>query len=287
MRTVDGRHLAVDRLGDPCGTPVFLLHGTPGSRLGAAPRSMVECRPGMQVIVYDRPGYGGSDRRPGRSIADAAEDVRSIADALGLERFAVAGRSGGAPHALACAALLPGRVTRTAALVSLAPRDSVGLDWFDGMTASNVRDYTTASSHPEEIAERLAVRSATIRKDPARLLDELERELTDTDRRIVSDAEVRSMLITNYVETLRSSAYGWIDDVLATCRPWGFDPADIPGPVLLWHGEKDGFSPVGHARWLAERIPGATAVLDPAASHFDAINALPGVFGWLLGERWT
>ncbi|QXE37603.1 alpha/beta hydrolase [Streptomyces sp. GMY02] len=285
VRAADGRHLMVERLGDPRGRPVFLLHGTPGSRLGPAPRGMVLYQRGMQLIAYDRPGYGGSDRLEGRSVADVAQDVATIADALGLERFAVAGRSGGAPHALACAALMPDRVTRTAALVTLAPRDAAGLDWFEGMTAFNVLEYTTASRDPDGMAARLIPRADAIRRDPVRLLDELRGELTDSDRMVVSDAGVRTMLLRNYQEALRGSAYGWIDDALAFCGPWGFDPAAIKGPVLLWHGEKDVFSPVGHSRWLGERIPGATVVLEPTAAHFDALHALPRILTWLLEDE--
>ncbi|MFJ2651364.1 alpha/beta fold hydrolase [Streptomyces sp. NPDC087420] len=284
VRGADGRHLMVERLGDPHGRPIFLLHGTPGSRLGPAPRGLVLYQRGMQLIAYDRPGYGDSDRLQGRSVADVAQDVTTIADALGLERFAVVGRSGGAPHALACAALLPDRVTRTAALVTLAPRDAAGLDWFEGMAASNVLEYTTASVDPDGVAARLTPRADAIRKDPVRLLDDLRRELTDSDRRVVSDIGVRTMLLRNYQEALRTSAYGWIDDALAFCSPWGFDPADIQGPVLLWHGEKDVFSPVGHTRWLAERIPDVTTVLEPAAAHFAALHALPRTLTWLLND---
>jgi pimeloyl-ACP methyl ester carboxylesterase len=243
---------------------------------------MVLYQRGMQLIAYDRPGYGGSDRLEGRSVAHVIEDVRAIADALGLDRFAVVGRSGGAPHALACAALLPERVTRAAALVTLAPRDADGLDWFEGMAASNVHEYSTASADPEGLTARFIVRSDEIRRDPVRLLDDLRRELTDSDRMVVADAGVRAMLLRNYQEALRTSAYGWIDDALAFSSPWGFDPAEIKPPVLLWHGEKDVFSPVGHSRWLAERIPGATAVLEPTAAHFDALHALPRILTWLL-----
>ncbi|WP_188275190.1 alpha/beta fold hydrolase [Streptomyces sp. CBMA152] len=284
VRAADGRHLMVERFGDPRGRPVFLLHGTPGSRLGPAPRGMVLYQRRMQLIAYDRPGYGGSDRLEGRSVADVVQDVRTIADSYGLERFAVVGRSGGAPHALACAALLPERVTRTAALVTLAPRDAPGLDWFEGMTAYNVEEYTTASVDPEEFAARLIPRSDEIRRNPIQLLDELRRDLTHADRMVVKDAGVRSMLLRNYQEALRTSAYGWIDDALALSSPWGFDPADITGEVLLWHGVKDVFSPVGHSRWLAERIPGATAVLEPTAAHFDALHALPDILTWLIEE---
>src|SRR5690606_26673026 len=118
--TPDGRRLAVEQRGRPDGHPVFLLHGTPGSRLGPRPRASVLYRLGIRLITFDRPGYGGSDRMRGRRVADVAADVACIADALGLGAFAVVGRSGGAPHALACAALMPDRVTRVAALVGLA-----------------------------------------------------------------------------------------------------------------------------------------------------------------------
>ncbi|TXS47285.1 alpha/beta fold hydrolase [Streptomyces sp. OR43] len=282
VRAADGRQLVVERLGDPRGRPVFLLHGMPGSRLGPAPRGMVLYQRKTQLITYDRPGYGDSDRLPGRCVADAVQDVRAIADHIGLDRFAVVGRSGGASHALACAALMPERVTRTAALVGLAPRDAEGLDWFEGMAPSNVLAYTTARSDPDSLAESFISRSAVIRKNPVRLIDDLRRELTDSDRMVVNDAGVRTMLLRNYREGLRTSAYGWIDDALAFSHPWGFDPASITGPVLLWHGEKDVFSPVGHTRWLASRIPGAKVVVEPAAAHFDALHALPRILTWLL-----
>ncbi|GAB3901332.1 hypothetical protein GCM10027612_64540 [Microbispora bryophytorum subsp. camponoti] len=116
------RRLAVAQRGKiHGGRPVFLLHGTPGSRIGPLPREGLLYRLGVRLITYDRPGYGGSDRHEGRSVGDVAADVAAIADHLGLDRFAVVGRSGGGPHALACAALIPHRVTRAAVLVGLAP----------------------------------------------------------------------------------------------------------------------------------------------------------------------
>ncbi|TLS43525.1 alpha/beta hydrolase, partial [Streptomyces montanus] len=91
----DGRRLAFEEWGDKGGTPVVLLHGTPGCRYGSVPEKVREARPGVRFIAYDRPGYGESDRGPGRRVADAARDVAAVADALGLDRFAVLGRSGG------------------------------------------------------------------------------------------------------------------------------------------------------------------------------------------------
>jgi pimeloyl-ACP methyl ester carboxylesterase len=156
------------------------------------------------------------------------------------------------------------------------------------MSASNVAEYTSASAGPERLADSLERRSAAIRANPVQLLAELREELAEPDRRIVSDAGIRSMLVRNYREALRTSADGWIDDALAFCNPWGFDPADIKVPVLLWHGEEDVFSPVSHSCWLADRIPGATAVVQPDAAHFTALSVLPEILTWLLTDReWT
>ncbi|MFF4346538.1 alpha/beta fold hydrolase [Streptomyces sp. NPDC001530] len=284
VRTADGRLLRVEVSGDPRGRAVFLLHGMPGSRVGPRPRSMFLYQRGTRLISYDRPGYGGSDRMPGRRVVDVVQDVAVVADALGIDRFAVAGRSGGAPHALACAALMPERVTRAAALVGLAPRNAEGLDWFAGMAPSNVNEFRTAFTDPERFVARLIPRSAAIRRDPVRLLEELRQDLTDDDRQIVSDNTIRSMLLRNYREALRTSPYGWIDDALALTGQWGFDPAEIQVPVLLWHGVKDVFSPASHSSWLAARIPRATAVLEPTAAHFAALRALPKVLTWLLAD---
>lgn len=266
---------------------MFLLHGTPGSRLGPSPRGMMLYHQGVRLISYDRPGYGGSDRLRGRRVADVAQDVATIADALGVERFGVVGRSGGGPHALACARLLADRVTRVAVMVSLAPRGADGLDWFDGMAESNIVEYTAATTGPEKLAASLESRSAAIRDDPMRLLADLRRELTGPDRVVVSDAGIRSLLARNYHEALRTSAAGWYDDVLAFSTPWGFDPDDIRVPVMIWHGTEDVFSPVSHSRWLADHIPGAIAVWQPYAAHFTALRVLPDVLTWLLTGWWV
>ena len=127
--TDDGRILAVEQWGDPTGIPVVYLHGTPMSRLARYPDDSLFHELGVRLITYDRPGFGGSTPRPGRRVVDAAADVATIAAALGLDRFAVFGVSGGVPHAMAVAARYPERVTRLGALASLAPRDAAGLDW--------------------------------------------------------------------------------------------------------------------------------------------------------------
>jgi pimeloyl-ACP methyl ester carboxylesterase len=283
LLTRDGRALTYAQHGDLEGRPVVVMHGTPGSRIGPIPRASRLYLQGVRLIAYDRPGYGGSDRLAGRDVTHAAADVADLADELGIERFAVVGRSGGAPHALACAALLPDRVTRAAALVPPGPLALMGPGWYDGMTASNVREYTTAVAGEEALEAYLGALAKEIRQDPESHLPFDERDLVRPDRAVIADFGIRGMLLDNFREALRQTPYGWIDDTLSFVRPWGFDPAAIRVRVRLWHGTDDIYAPVTHTRWLAAHIPGAEMVIRPATGHFGAIEALPSILTWLSG----
>lgn len=280
VRTHDDRELAVAECGRSDGRPVFLLHGTPGSRLGPCPRSSVLYRMGVRLIAFDRPGYGRSDRKPGRRVADAAQDVSAIADALGLDRFAVLGRSGGGPHALACAALMPDRVTRVAVLVGLAENTRAPVaGWSNQMTGFNRRAYLAAEGGATALTARLD--ADRFRRDPALLARELYTELTESDRRVLDDVGIRRLLISSWAEGIHRSADGWIDDLLAFVIPWGFDQAEITAPTLIWHGADDRFSPVGHAHALGQRIPGCRVVIQPGRGHFGALKVMPDVISLL------
>ncbi|GAA0410409.1 alpha/beta hydrolase [Acrocarpospora corrugata] len=274
--------MAVEIWGKPDGTPVFLLHGTPGGRFQPRPREKSLHMLGIRLISFDRPGYGGSARRLNRTVGDVAADVAAIADALGLGVFAVVGRSGGAPHALACAALLPDRVTRAAALVGLAPRTAEGLDWFEGMIDANVMAYTEARAGHRAITARLRVAAREIRADPGSKVRGIYEQVPESDRRVVGDNGIRRMLERNFVEGLRDSVDGWVDDVMAFSIGWGFEVSAITAPTLLWHGENDVYSPVGHAYWLAGRIPHADVWIQRGAAHFGALEVLPRVLAWLV-----
>lgn len=275
------RSLAVDIAGAERGWPVFLMHGTPGSRNGPRPRSSVLYRLGVRLISYDRPGYGGSSRLPGRRVADAAADVAAVADDLGIDEFSVVGRSGGGPHALACAALLPERVRRTAVLVGLAPAGAAGLDWFGGMTEANVRDYGTAEHDMLVLAEQLRLRAERTIDDPGSLLALLVEQMTEADRRVMAGVPIRRQLTDAFAEALRRGPDGWIDDVLALRADWGITLTQIRMPVRLWHGADDNFVPASHTRWLAEQIPGAQLHVQRCSAHFGAVEVLPEMLAWL------
>jgi pimeloyl-ACP methyl ester carboxylesterase len=269
-------------LGNPEGKPVFLLHGSPGGRNGPRPRHIVLYRLGIRLISYDRPGYGDSSRDPDRTVASAAEDVRTIADYFKLPRFSVVGRSGGAPHALACAALLPDRVISAAALASLAPRDADDLDWMAGMTESNQRAYGYAVTDKTALIAMLEKQAKGVGKGSEGLLTELRPEMGNHDREVVDDIALRRIIAGVHVEALSNKpVHGWADDVIALSRPWGFEPAKITVPVKLWGGKDDVFSPIGHTYWLAAQINGAEVEIGVGKAHFGTVEILPKILVWL------
>jgi pimeloyl-ACP methyl ester carboxylesterase len=282
IRVTGGRQLAVQISGPTGGVPVFLFHGTPGSRTGPQPRHTVLHRLGIRLISYDRPGYGWSSRRQGRAVADAATDVGLIADHLGVDRFAVVGRSGGGPHALACAAKLADRVIRTAVLVSLARPDAADLDWFDGMTASNQDAFGRAHVDALALLDGIRRRADELARDPESMVVTIESEMAAADRHVVGDRVIRSQLVKTFSEAMRHGPYGWHDDILALRREWGFEFDAITGPVYLWHGTEDRFAPASHSLWLKRRIKGAAITLQPGAAHFTALEVLPELLKWAV-----
>ncbi|WP_432839255.1 alpha/beta fold hydrolase [Dactylosporangium sp. CA-092794] len=263
------------------------MHGTPGSRKGPKPRGIALYRQGIRLISYDRPGYGMSDRREGRDVADAANDVAAVAGFLGLKRFAIVGRSGGGPHALACAAhpAVRSMVTRVAVLVSFAPWDSPDVDWYDGMNEDNVRGFGRDAPDTATVEAEIAWRAKQAGQDPYHLIRHLMEQMPPKDLQTINQYALRRKIVESHGEALRTGPYGWIDDALALRRDWKFDLAAIDTDqikVLIWHGAHDTFAPVGHAHLLHQAIPGATMQVDPHAAHFDAIEVLPRLLPWLI-----
>ncbi|WP_100414556.1 alpha/beta fold hydrolase [Mumia flava] len=251
------RHLAVCEWGVPTGYPVFWLHGTPGSRY-TRHDSSVYTEAGARVITYDRPGYGQSTRDRGRDIAAAAHDIAAIAATLRLDEFAVAGRSGGGPHALAAAALLPDRVSRCASVVGVGPWDAKDLDWLGGMTQGNVDEYTWAAEGESILHERMEPRCREIVRAMA-AGEGLGKnyELSPDDRATAADIGHRAMLSQAVQEAFRCGIWGLVDDDLAFTRPWGFAPDDVEAPTQVWYGTEDTLVGTQHGTWLLEHVPKA------------------------------
>lgn len=287
--SADGRAIGVAEYGPADGFPIFSIHGTPGCRYGGPPPEQPDLydRLGVRAIGFDRAGYGRSTRHAGRRVVDAAADVQTIAGHLGLKTFAVTGGSGGGPHCLAVATLLPG-VTRAACVVGVAPFGDAGLpqdQWLAGMTKGNVDEFTWAVAGESVLRpqlQRLAAeelpRAAV---DPSTALGE-EYELSAGDREIISRPAYQERIKRMIQESYRTGVDGWVDDDLVFVTPWGFDVAELKVPTMVWFGVEDTLVPAAHGEWLAGHVPQAT-VVRMTGGHMELANRVEDLIRWLLG----
>lgn len=246
---------------------VFWHHGTPNIGTPPEPLFQAAARLGIRWVSYDRPGYGGSTPCPGRDLASAAGYVSRVADALGVDRFAVMGHSGGGTHALVCGALLPDRVLGVVSMAGLAPYGAEGLDWFAGMTPSGVASLR-AAAEGRAAKERHEASGAGY-----------DAEFTQADHAAL--AGTWSWLGGVVGPAVAGGPGGLIDDDLAYVAPWRFDPAQMTTSVLLLHGGRDRVVPSSHSEWLAARCPAAELRLCPDDGHISILNSSEAALGWL------
>jgi pimeloyl-ACP methyl ester carboxylesterase len=285
ISTEHGRKIRILEAGQPDGVPVLVLRGSPHSRL-LYDRWVEDAQSrGIRLICYERPGYGGSTRHPGRTVASAANDVAAIAKELGLNRLLIWGVSGGGPHALACAALLPGLVAAAAVLASPAPYPAEGLDYFAGMGEDNVAS-TRAALESREACERVveAQASELLRADRETLVQALHSLLCPVDAAVLT-TDFADFVLRSVREGIGERRDGDVDDEIAFVTPWGFELSQIRIPVLLMHGEQDRMVPFSHGKWLASKIPNVQSRFLPDDGHLTlSLRRLPEVHAWLLGK---
>lgn len=269
----DGRKLhGYDTGADGGADPLVVVwhHGTPN--IGAPPEPLFATSDqlGIRWVSYDRPGYGGSTPREGRSVASAAADTSAVADALGIDRFAVMGHSGGGTHALACAALLPERVLGVVSVAGLAPFGADGLDWFTGMSSGGVASLR-AALEGREAKERYEASapeddSAFVAADHAAL---------------ASDWSWFGPIV---MAGLEGGIGGLVDDDLAYVAPWGFEPHQVLAPTLIVHGAADRMVPSSHGEWLARQCASAELWLATDDGHISILGSAPAALEWLCRE---
>jgi pimeloyl-ACP methyl ester carboxylesterase len=253
------------------GSPVavFWCHGSPN--IGSPPEPLFAAAQanGLHWVSYDRPGYGGSSPHDGRTIASAAGDVAAIADALGIGRFAVLGHSGGGPHALACAALLPGRVIAAVSVSAPAPFGADGLDWFAGWPSGIAAENRAATGGREALEAHWASAGD----------EDMGTSFTDADMTALGGRW--SWLAGVAGQAIEQGNEGYLHDTLASVQPWEFGLDAIGVPVLIMHGVKDKMVPCAHGQWLAAHCPAAEWRAVPDAGHITVLDSAPEALTWL------
>lgn len=269
LRTADGRDVHWFDTGGPADAPVLLWHhGTPQTGAVIEPVARAAGARGIRVVSCARPGYPGSTPLPGRTVADSARDALAVLDARGVDRLITAGASGGGPHALACAALAPDRVTAVLVMAGVAPYDG-GPDWFAGMA-----DPSGTGSALLGREARLA-HAQTAEFDPNSFIDRDYAALDGAWSALGVDAQAGSA----------AGPDGEVDDDVAYVTPWGADLSAITAPVLLVQGGRDRVIPPLHAHRQLERLPTAELWLRPREGHVSVLTALGTGLDWALGQR--
>jgi pimeloyl-ACP methyl ester carboxylesterase len=266
-RLADGRTLAYEEWGDPAGTPILFTHGFGDSRLTRHPDDSIAERLGVRLITVDRPGIGGSDPKRVKAVAERADDLRELAGALGIERFAVLGWSGGTPTALACGARFPERVAAVGVAAGFAPFEREGA--YEGLNARMARGLPGIRKAPWLARLFMAQAARGYRRDPEKAFEQqFGEQMTAPDRAVMAEPGVRDNMLAGAVEAHRQGSKGMaLDMQLLFARQWGFDLADVRVPVRLWFGDADDLTPPQMGRYLAERLPDAELTMYPGEAH--------------------
>jgi pimeloyl-ACP methyl ester carboxylesterase len=277
----DGRSLGYAEYGDPSGKPVLFFPGTPSSRLLHPPEGPTTSL-GARLIVVERPGFGLSDFQPGRTLLDWPDDVVALADALDIERFAVAGLSAGGPYAVACGFKIPHRLTKVAVISGVGPTDLPG----STREMSRVRQAGAAVARRAPwLLRPLLWLVSNPHRDPERFFDRMTAQNAEVDLAILARPEVKAMLMSSYLEATRAGVRGFAREAVILSNPWGFRPQDVTVPVALWHGEADANVSLSAARHLAEAIPNCRATFLPGEGHWLFLDHWDEILAALVGRE--
>jgi pimeloyl-ACP methyl ester carboxylesterase len=263
----DGRTLAFIERGTPSGTPIVYCHGVPSASIEAnlIVDDAVASALGLRIIVPDRPGMGRSTYQRGRRIVDWPRDVAELADALGMNTFAVLGSSGGAPFAAACAAMLPDRVRVVGLLGGVAPPDAPGI--LQSLSGPMRLMLRLARFAPPVLGALFRLNLRAIRRGGPAASRRMLAWAPEPDRRFLQRAAIRDGFRACFEEACRRGPRGPVADLALIARPWGFDLAEVKAPALLWHGEQDRNVPVANGHYLAGALPHCRATFYREDAH--------------------
>jgi pimeloyl-ACP methyl ester carboxylesterase len=284
VRVADGRDIEFLTAGPEDGRPIVVHEGTPvgleiNSRLGAAAAER-----GLRIVQVARPGYVQSTSQPGRRVADIANDVAAVLDDIGSGTFVSIGFSGGGPHSIACAALLPGRCLAAASVAGVGPYGVEGLDFLAGMGPENVEEFSLAIQGEEALTPFLEKDAVALRGITGeQIVGALAGLISGADAAVLT-GEFADSLAAGLRSAVSNGVAGWRDDDLAFTADWGFWPDTHSAPIAIWQGDQDNMVPFAHGRWLAAHIPGARIHLEPGAGHLTmTVTAIDRILDELLG----
>jgi pimeloyl-ACP methyl ester carboxylesterase len=282
MTTQDGRQLEYLVTGPAEGRALLFHSGTPSAVVDFSGLTRSAAALGLRTIGYSRPGYGSSAARTGRSVADAVEDATALLDELGVSDFLTLGWSGGGPHALACARLLPDRCRAATVLASVAPYQARDLDFLVGMGQDNIEELGAAIGGFDEIDAFLQPLLGHFRQvTAASLSQDLEGLLASVDKAALTGA-FADELAHAFRRAVETGIDGWRDDDLAFVKDWGFAVSDITVPVSVWQGRDDRMVPFAHGQWLAAEIPDGKAHLLDHEGHLSLIGQIDEILAELV-----
>ncbi len=273
IATADGRVLEARLGGDPSGVVVLAHHGTPGGGVAGQDELDAFAERGLRYVAFARPGYASSSRRVGRSVASVVDDARTVLDHLGAERAYTIGASGGGPHTLACATLLPERIVAATTIAGVGPFGGDGLAFLDGMAQENVDEFGAAFAGPDELRAFLEAAAPTYAAVTGTEIAEALGGLAPPVDRAALTGAYAEAIARDVRLGLSTGIWGWFDDDLAFIRPWGFDVAANRVPVDLWQGAQDTMVPAAHGRWLAARVGNVRAHLLDDHGHLSLAAA--------------
>jgi pimeloyl-ACP methyl ester carboxylesterase len=256
----DGRRLSWHEFGAEDGSPVIYTAGTPVSGRGAVVYDEAARAAGLRWIAPDKPGYGGSDYQPERTLLSWADDLSVLVGHLGLQRFALVGESGGGPYTLAAARELGSRVN-VAVLIA-----SSGLQDQDELAEAKLKNrlvFWLARWSPVLTAAHMTVLRWQM-LTPAWREFSLRRDLARKPPAKHSALRIEYEVVT---DALRPGIRGTVQELGQLVSPWGFDLGDVTVPVHLWHGVRDAVVPAGRSRRLAQLLPDATLHLNDTSGH--------------------
>jgi len=280
LRLRDGRLLGYAEYGDPEGKPAFFFHGMPGSRLEARFGHDAAKKLGLRVIAIDRPGYGLSDFKPRRTFLDWPDDVVELAGALNVDRFAVAGVSGGGPYVAACALKIPQRLTAAGIISGVGPFEVPGAT--EGMSQRNRFIFGMARRLPWLVNLPYWLMAQGARRFPDRAISLMMRSLPEPDKAVLARPEIRALFMEDTAEAFRSGGRGAAWECVLYARPWGFRLEDIRMEVHLWQGEVDVNVPPSMGRYQAEAIPNCRATFYPGEGHLLIIDRIEEILAALF-----